>query len=108
MEWEGADKMSSVRGVVFAGEKLELPTLRAWMEDRGETAPRLINMYGITEITVHATYRIITLDDVRRDDGQSLVGVSIPDLSGRALNAGLQFTPAGGGGGQAVGGGGGW
>ncbi|KXV62466.1 hypothetical protein AD948_00040, partial [Acetobacter senegalensis] len=96
VDLEAPDKMNSVRGIVFAGEKLELPTLRAWMEARGVAAPRLVNMYGITEITVHATYRVITLDDVNRDDGQSLVGVPIPDLSVRAMDDSLQSTPAGG------------
>ncbi|MCG4262579.1 AMP-binding protein, partial [Acetobacter senegalensis] len=104
VDLEASDKMSSVRGIVFAGEKLELRTLRTWMEVRGETTPQLVNMYGITEITVHATYRTVTLEDIHRDDGQSLVGVAIPDLSVQAMDASLQFTPAGGVGELMVGG----
>ena len=48
--------------------------------------PRLINMYGITETTVHVTYRPITLADLDADAG-SVIGVPIPDLHVHLLDA---------------------
>src|SRR5262249_26393309 len=47
---------SSLRYVIFAGESLDMRTLGPWIERHGDEAPRLCNMYGITETTVHVTY----------------------------------------------------
>ena len=48
----------SLRYVVFGGEALEFKTLLPWIERHGDK-PALINMYGITETTVHVTYHKI-------------------------------------------------
>ena len=45
----------ALRVVVFGGEALEPASLREWVERRGAETPRLVNMYGITETTVHVT-----------------------------------------------------
>ncbi len=50
----------ALRLVVFGGEALELASLRPWFERHGDERPRLVNMYGITETTVHVTYRPLT------------------------------------------------
>ncbi|MYV90568.1 condensation domain-containing protein, partial [Streptomyces sp. SID1034] len=42
----------ALRAVVFAGEKLEVPELRPWLDRVGPDGPALVNMYGITETTV--------------------------------------------------------
>ncbi|MEV0251521.1 amino acid adenylation domain-containing protein [Nocardia sp. NPDC050712] len=55
---DGAE--SSVATVVFAGEALEPRRLRSWL---GAGAPRLVNMYGTTETTVHASFRELTTAD---------------------------------------------
>jgi amino acid adenylation domain-containing protein len=81
-----------LRCVVFGGEALEPHSLRPWMDRHGER-PRLVNMYGITETTVHVTYRVITRADL--DRGGSPIGVPIPDLSLYVLDAGLEPVPAG-------------
>ncbi|MFC0041903.1 amino acid adenylation domain-containing protein [Actinomadura rayongensis] len=67
-----------LRFVIFAGEALDIPGLRPWFDRHGDATPRLVNMYGITETTVHATYREITLDDT--ENPASLIGTPIPDL----------------------------
>jgi amino acid adenylation domain-containing protein len=67
-----------LRWVVFGGEALEPQSLAPWMDRHGER-PRLVNMYGITETTVHVTWREITRADLER--GGSPIGVPIPDLS---------------------------
>src|SRR5262249_3361982 len=47
----------SLRLLIFGGEALELNSLRPWFERHGDERPQLVNMYGITETTVHVTYR---------------------------------------------------
>ena len=69
-----------LRYVIFGGEALELQSLRPWYEMHAENAPLLVNMYGITETTVHVTYRPIRLKDVEANLG-SVIGEPIPDLS---------------------------
>lgn len=82
-----------LRVVVFGGEKLEPGTLRAWLEHYGETTPRLVNMFGITETTVHVTLRSVTLDDaVERG---SPIGSPIADLHVRLLDHDLRPAAAG-------------
>src|SRR6185295_16123857 len=62
-----------LRLVIFGGEALELQSLRPWLERHGDSAPALVNMYGITETTVHVTYRPIRLADVEAGAG-SVIG----------------------------------
>ena len=69
----------ALRRVVFGGEALELESLRPWVSVYGDAAPQLINMYGITETTVHVTYRRIRTADIEAGLG-SVIGVPIPDL----------------------------
>ena len=57
----------SLRLVVFGGEALQPSALRPWFDRFGDGAPRLVNMYGITETTVHVTYRPLTAADCDRD-----------------------------------------
>jgi non-ribosomal peptide synthase protein (TIGR01720 family) len=84
----------ALRYVIFGGEALELASLLPWMEQYGDSNPKLINMYGITETTVHVTYRPITLTEVRAGSG-SLIGEPIPDLAVYVLNPQGQPVPLG-------------
>lgn len=70
----------SLRWIIFGGEALDPKMLRGWVSRHGVDRPRLINMYGITETTVHVTFRPITRADVEHADG-SPIGIPIPDLS---------------------------
>ncbi|WP_322923406.1 amino acid adenylation domain-containing protein [Paenibacillus campi] len=65
-----------LRYVVFGGEALEPQRLHEWLEKHGDRQPKLINMYGITETTVHVTYRQIC----KNDNQHSMIGEKIPDL----------------------------
>jgi len=69
----------ALRVVVFGGEALNFSALRSWFARHGDLQPRLINMYGITETTVHVTYREVTASDAAGGE-RSLIGVPIPDL----------------------------
>lgn len=91
---EQSDRLKSLRMVIFGGEALELQSLRPWMEVYGDAHPQLVNMYGITETTVHVTYRPITLADVEANRG-SPIGKAIPDLSLYVLEPTLELSPVG-------------
>jgi len=62
------------RYVIFGGEALEMQSLAPWFERHGDQQPKLINMYGITETTVHVTYRPISAEDLKSG---SFIGVPI-------------------------------
>ncbi|HEX4494362.1 MAG TPA: non-ribosomal peptide synthase/polyketide synthase [Thermoanaerobaculia bacterium] len=70
----------SLRTVVFGGEALELSSLAPWFDRHGDEKPLLVNMYGITETTVHVTYREVRRADLA-ESGRSPIGEPIPDLA---------------------------
>ncbi|WP_060515017.1 non-ribosomal peptide synthetase [Pseudomonas sp. NBRC 111132] len=78
----------ALRHVVFGGEALEVSSLKPWFEVFGDRRPRMINMYGITETTVHVTYRPVTFEDLHKG-ASSPIGEVIPDLSWYLLDAAL-------------------
>ncbi len=75
----------ALRLVIFGGEALELQSLKPWFERHGDEHPQLVNMFGITETTVHVTYRRILHADVHAKRG-SVIGRSIPDLQVHLLD----------------------
>jgi amino acid adenylation domain-containing protein len=75
----------ALRLVIFGGEALELQSLKPWLERHGDEHPQLVNMFGITETTVHVTYRRIRASDVHARRG-SVIGCSIPDLQVHVLD----------------------
>ncbi|HKV06500.1 MAG TPA: amino acid adenylation domain-containing protein, partial [Thermoanaerobaculia bacterium] len=73
----------ALRWVIFGGEALEPAALAPWFDRHGDEAPRLVNMYGITETTVHVTFRPLSRADL---EGPSLLGRPIPDLQVHLLD----------------------
>ncbi len=72
----------ALRAVVFGGEALEPEDLRPWLARLGDGGPRLLNMYGITEICVHATLREMTAADLAGSAHRgSSIGRPLADLS---------------------------
>ncbi|SEI15742.1 amino acid adenylation domain-containing protein [Pseudomonas asplenii] len=84
----------ALRQVIFGGEALEVQSLRPWFERFGDRSPQLVNMYGITETTVHVTYRPLSLADLEQSAG-SPIGEPIVDLSWYLLDDALNLTPPG-------------
>jgi amino acid adenylation domain-containing protein len=84
----------ALRLVIFGGEALEIPSLQPWFERYGDQYPQLVNMYGITETTVHVTYRPITMADLQVNFG-SVIGRPIPDLQVYILDQYQQLVPIG-------------
>ena len=68
----------ALRLVIFGGEALERSDVAPWFERHGDGV-RLVNMYGITETTVHVTYRPLRPVDAR-SSARSPIGVALPDL----------------------------
>src|SRR5215831_14297542 len=68
-----------LRWVILGGEALEVATLRPWYEQNEDRNTQLVNMYGITETTVHVTYRALERADTEIR-GASPIGSRIPDL----------------------------
>src|SRR5262249_46278414 len=81
-----------VETVVFGGEALEPQRLGTWL-DNHPGSPRLINMYGITEATVHASVREVLAGDV--DSTASPIGVPLAHLGFFVLDGWLRAVPAG-------------
>jgi amino acid adenylation domain-containing protein len=81
-----AGHLPSLRLVVLGGEALEPAMLASWFARHGDDRPRLVNMYGITETTVHATYRPMTREDLFRP-AVSVIGRPIADLQIWILDA---------------------
>ena len=91
----------SLRYLIFGGEALDVTTLAGWLEQvspspgagvlgrtgRGGRGVRALNMYGITETTVHVTYRPLSPQDLETP-WRSPIGIPIPDLSLHILRDG--------------------
>ncbi len=84
----------ALRTVVFGGEALDVARLADWYTRHRDNAPRLVNMYGITETTVHVTYA--PLDRATAAAGAaSPIGKGIPDLRTYLLDGALAPVPPG-------------
>ena len=78
--------------VVFGGEALEPRRLETWLGNH-PGLPRMINMYGITETTVHASFREIVEADVAGNS--SPIGVPLAHLAFFVLDGWLRPVPEG-------------
>ncbi|MEV6279729.1 amino acid adenylation domain-containing protein [Nocardia sp. NPDC051832] len=84
---------SALRMVIFGGEALHPVHLQRWYSAGGTDGPVLVNMYGITETTVHVTK--LDMATVRRDQGGSPIGTPLANLRAYVLDAGLAPVPVG-------------
>jgi amino acid adenylation domain-containing protein len=94
VEEERGAKDLALRLVIFGGEALELQSLKPWFDRHGDERPQLVNMYGITETTVHVTYRPLRRQDLDEAPG-SVIGTPIPDLQVYVLDRHQQPVPLG-------------
>ena len=90
---QATDNDLSLRLVIFGGESLEINSLQPWFDRHGDQFPQLVNMYGITETTVHVTYRPLSRADV--NSTASVIGRPLPDLQVYLLDKYLQPVPVG-------------
>ncbi|MBA3827204.1 MAG: amino acid adenylation domain-containing protein, partial [Ktedonobacterales bacterium] len=97
MQIEGemaAPKNLALRYVIFGGEALNIQSLEQWYARHPDDAPRLVNMYGITETTVHVTYHPLSRADLSQPTS-SVIGYPIPDLQAYVFDAAFNLAPIG-------------
>ncbi|MGW7164470.1 amino acid adenylation domain-containing protein [Streptomyces sp. NPDC054884] len=84
----------ALRYVVLGGEALDFRRLAEWYALHPGDEPVLVNMYGITETTVHASHLAL---DRSRTAGRvgSLIGRSLPGLALYVLDERLRPVPPG-------------
>lgn len=82
MALDNGSQMNSVRYLIFGGESLNPLRLRDWHKTYNKA--KIVNMYGITETTVHVTYREIGDLEIKR--GISDIGKAIPTLQVYVMN----------------------
>ena len=84
---------SSLRLVIFGGEALTPEALQPWLVRYGDEQPRLCNMYGITETTVHVTQQWMSAEQCA-EASRSVIGQPLNGLQLYLLDAHLQLVPA--------------
>lgn len=89
------DFSSHLRYVIFGGDRLEVRYLSDWADRYGASQPELINMYGITETTVHVTFHPVTMAEIRSGDGRSVIGRPLPETEVWVLDAQRRLMPVG-------------
>ncbi|MBI0299412.1 amino acid adenylation domain-containing protein, partial [Streptomyces sp. PRKS01-29] len=85
---------TALRFVVLGGEALDPARLADWYARRHDDAPVVVNMYGITETTVHVTHQPIDRE-LTRPGARSLIGRPLPHLHIHVLDEGLELVPPG-------------
>ncbi len=84
----------ALRYVIFGGEALDPGRLGEWYHRHAAASPVLVNMYGITETTVHVTY--VALDRELAASGEgSVVGRPLDNTRVFVLDGQLCPVPAG-------------
>ncbi|RUP69747.1 Dimodular nonribosomal peptide synthase [Streptomyces sp. NP10] len=88
-----AKETVDARLVVLGGEPLDARPLLDWFDRHPEDRCRLVNMYGITETTVHVTAATVTRREALA--GSRSVGRPLPGWSVRVLDAHGRPVPPG-------------
>ncbi|WP_063772411.1 amino acid adenylation domain-containing protein [Streptomyces sp. NRRL S-495] len=89
---------TALRYVVFGGESVDLDVVRGFLAAAAAApgpAPVMVNMYGITEITVHATHLVLT-PELLAGDTASPIGRPLPHLAIELRDDALRSVPDGG------------
>ena len=89
------DFSTHLRYVIFGGDRLEARYLAEWADRYGVDRPLLINMYGITETTVHVTFHQVTEAEIRASDGRSIIGRPLPETEVWVLDRHQRVLPVG-------------
>ncbi|WP_405003667.1 amino acid adenylation domain-containing protein [Kitasatospora purpeofusca] len=89
---------TALRYVVFGGESVDLDVVRGFLAAAAAgpgPAPVMVNMYGITETTVHATHLVLTPEQLAGDTA-SPIGRPLPHLAIELRDDALRLVPDGG------------
>ncbi len=83
----------NLRYVIFGGEALYFPVLKQWVANHPLSSVKLINMYGITETTVHVTFYEINEQDLELN--KSIIGKPLSHLGINIINSDGNLLPTG-------------
>ncbi|AYF73656.1 amino acid adenylation domain-containing protein [Nocardia yunnanensis] len=84
----------ALRYLILGGEALELRRLSDWVARHGDSHPRVVNIYGITETTVHVSHRPLDAGIIAAATG-SMIGHAIAGLHVYVLDERLRPVPVG-------------
>jgi tyrocidine synthetase-3 len=91
LEMQQSKKELKLRYIIFGGDALNPVQLNPWQEKYPGT--KLINMFGITETTVHVTYKKMQKTDL--ESSISNIGRPIPTLNTYVMDRHLRLVPPG-------------
>ncbi|WAC99100.1 non-ribosomal peptide synthetase [Streptomyces sp. NA13] len=86
--------LPDLRWIVFGGEALEPKHVQPWFDRYPDASTQLVNMYGITETTVHVTHQVITTDHLAQG-GRLPAGRPLPGYQVRLLDPHGNPVPTG-------------
>jgi amino acid adenylation domain-containing protein len=84
---ESSHKLIDLRFLIFGGDKLNTQKIETWQTQNKQVT--LVNMYGITETTVHVTYKAI------KEEKYSNIGIPLPGYSIKLINERNEEVPNG-------------
>ncbi len=87
-------KISALKYIIFGGEALDVTLLSPWWKRYSEKHPILVNMYGITETTVHTTYKFLTKKDLNRREFSN-IGMPLADIKAYVVDSHCKLVPVG-------------
>lgn len=90
-----APDLQALRLVIFGGDSLACKRLAPWVETYPTSRVKLVNMYGITETTVHLTYREVNEAAIHADAGLNLVGRPLPETGVWIVDRNGRLQPPG-------------
>ena len=91
MEMQEKDSNLKIRYIIFAGEALKPNLLKPWKDKYNFV--KLINMYGITETTVHVSFKELKEKDI--NSSISNIGNTIPTLNLYIMDNKQRILPIG-------------
>ncbi|MBS0359507.1 MAG: amino acid adenylation domain-containing protein, partial [Proteobacteria bacterium] len=93
MSGETESRIESLKYIIFGGEALQVELLKKWWKYSKERGLKteLVNMYGITETTVHVTYKQL----LASEESYSNIGKRLRDLKTYVLDSHMHPVPVG-------------
>ena len=83
----------NIRYIIFGGEALHFPILKKWVDNHPLEKTKIINMYGITETTIHVTFYEVNYNDL--ENNYSVIGKPLNNLGIYIINSDGNIMPKG-------------
>jgi nonribosomal peptide synthetase DhbF len=97
VDWQRRDRahLPGLRSVVLGGEPVRLGDVREFTASGLAPQAEVVNMYGITETTVHVTHLRVDVDELVAHPGTTPIGRPIPSLEVDLRDEAGRVVPAG-------------